>query len=523
MAAKNVTSVKVRMYRHGFGDCFLLSYFRKTKRVFTMLIDCGIKFNTKSDDVPVKDVIKDLRKELTPEGGSAPHLDVLVATHEHWDHISFFHPKRFDDFFADFEVGQIWLAWTENPKDKEAKEINSRLRDGAAALQFAATQLHGIDETERELAGDLSFRDDVSKARRHMAESLDDIMGFYGVTAAKKVSKSGIKYKPNGKISSLTEQAMERIIDLSNDGKNIHYFDPGTTVDGALLPPGINVYVLGPPRSSLLNKSNPSRGAKHETYLNLDRTGFAGFMEANLALAAAEFDKAAVDTCAPFAPEIGVDRSTVADAAANHPSDAAISFLQNTYFHDDERYRTIEHTWLDAAGQFALQLDGAINNTSLVLAIEIADSGKVLLFPGDAQVGSWLSWHDHEWEVPHDPGKNIDVTELMKRTVLYKVSHHGSHNATIKDKGLELMTSPDLVAMIPEKEDSYNGILYQELMDRLHEMCKGRVIVSADSEHPPGKLNTVLPAGLTSSEWDQFKGNLKVEAAFVDYTVEPHP
>jgi len=38
----------------------------------------------------------------------------------------------------------------------------------------------------------------------------------------------------------------------------------------------------------------------------------------------------------------------------------------------------------------ALQLDNDTNNTSVALAIEFTDSGKVLLFPADAQVGSWL-------------------------------------------------------------------------------------------------------------------------------------
>ena len=52
---KPVNSVKVRMYRHGFGDCFLLSFYRDKDRVFTMLIDCGIKHNTKSEDVPIEE------------------------------------------------------------------------------------------------------------------------------------------------------------------------------------------------------------------------------------------------------------------------------------------------------------------------------------------------------------------------------------------------------------------------------------------------------------------------------------
>src|SRR5205085_6914038 len=56
-------------------------------------------------------------------------------------------------------------------------------------------------------------------------------------------------------------------------------------------------------------------------------------------------------------------------------------------------WRRIDDNWLGAANNLALQLDADTNNTSLALAIELSPGGKVLLFPGDAQVGSWLSWH----------------------------------------------------------------------------------------------------------------------------------
>ena len=147
--SSSVSSVKVRMYRQGFGDCFLVSFFQGTEVVFTMLIDCGIKLNTKSVEVPIEKVIADLKATLTPPGGTKPKLDVLVATHEHWDHIAFFHPTRFADFFADFEIGQVWLAWTEDPDDKEAVTINARLRDGAAALHVAATKLQAAEKERR--------------------------------------------------------------------------------------------------------------------------------------------------------------------------------------------------------------------------------------------------------------------------------------------------------------------------------------------------------------------------------------
>jgi hypothetical protein len=82
------------------------------------------------------------------------------------------------------------------------------------------------------------------------------------------------------------------------------------------------------------------------------------------------------------------------------------------------------------------------------------NTGRVLLFPGDAQVGNWESWHDGDWTEENglDKGKKITARDLLSRTVLYKVGHHGSHNATLREKGLEMMTSPELVAMIPVDE-----------------------------------------------------------------------
>jgi hypothetical protein len=38
--------------------------------------------------------------------------------------------------------------------------------------------------------------------------------------------------------------------------------------------------------------------------------------------------------------------------------------------------------------------------------------------------------------------------DLLARTVFYKVGHHGSHNATLREKGLEMMTKLR-IAVIP--------------------------------------------------------------------------
>jgi hypothetical protein len=518
MAKKNnVDSVKVKMYRHGFGDCFLLSFCRDETCVFTMLIDCGIKFNTKSDTVPIENVIEDIKTTLAHTEGDKPFLDVLVATHEHWDHISYFHPTRGDnkDYFAGFEIGETWLAWTENPEDKEAKTINSRLRDGVAALTFAAEKLKTTEKMEVNQSASLHFGGKVANARVKFNHAIDDVMGFYGARSTKKVSERGIRYKKNGKISSLTQEAMENILKLGK-GNGIKYLSPGTMVDKQSLPPGVNIYVLAPPSSRMINKSNPSRGDAHETYLSIDRFGMSSFIDGALAVGAAGNKTEYADNSSPFGPKEGI----TAKAAKSD------DFFKKTYFSASEDYRKIENTWLDITGQFALQLDGAINNTSLVLAIELAESGKVLLFTGDAQVGSWLSWHDYKWTVvdenksdSQNNTKTVTAEDLLNNTVLYKVSHHGSHNATVKAKGLEMMTHPELVAMIPEKEDSYHGILYQPLLHRLNQLCKGRVLISADVNFPPEKLFENRPPELSSVEWGSFKENLVVERTHIEFTV----
>lgn len=119
------------------------------------------------------------------------------------------------------------------------------------------------------------------------------------------------------------------------------------------------------------------------------------------------------------------------------------------YRNNVNKWKTIDHDWLEQASRLALYLDTYTNNSSLVLAIELVKSGKVLLFAADAQTGNWLSWFDVKFE-----NEQVSTDYLLANTVFYKVGHHGSHNATLV-KGLESMTHKDLIAMIPvDKTDS---------------------------------------------------------------------
>ena len=55
------------MYRHGFGDCFLLRFYAGTSLQYKMLIDCGLKLNDKVDGVTLANVADDIRKPLGDE------------------------------------------------------------------------------------------------------------------------------------------------------------------------------------------------------------------------------------------------------------------------------------------------------------------------------------------------------------------------------------------------------------------------------------------------------------------------
>ncbi|MEY3443435.1 MAG: hypothetical protein RLZZ519_1716 [Bacteroidota bacterium] len=503
---KTVDSIKVRMYRHGFGDCFLVSFMAEGSRCFSMLIDCGLKKNAANGNSLINEVVTDLKRELVHEGSLEPRLDVLVITHEHWDHLSAFLPTEDINHFKDFKIGQVWLPWTENPEDEEAVQINSRLRKGAVALGLGAAKLAKVEEEESELMARFGGGAAIAKGRSDFHQQLNEVLGFYGFSV-KEVSENEIRFDPDGKVSIESQRAMENVIELGKSSNGILYLAPGSEVNGAGLPSGIKVHVLGPPRNSLIHKSNPSAGQNKETYFGFENGGLTGMVDGLLSMGLDNPNPTAPDPSRPFKQGRGM---TVNEASQD-------SFFQQHYFNPEEKHRRIENSWLNVVGQFALQLDSATNNTSLVLAIELEKSGKILLFPGDAQVGSWLSWHAYEW---NSQGSQKRTTqELLERTVLYKVSHHGSHNATVKEKGLEMMTHPDLVAMIPEKEKSYNGILHQPLMEELDRRCKGRVIVSADIQYPPEDLLTRKPNGLSEEDWENWKRDLHVQGNYVEYTV----
>jgi hypothetical protein len=172
------------------------------------------------------------------------------------------------------------------------------------------------------------------------------------------------------------------------------------------------------------------------------------------------------------------------------PDDKLMKPAMDSYRNPGAKWRRIDYDWLHGAADLALQLDNMTNNTSLALAIERIEDGKVFLFPADAQQGNWLSWHDPamKWTVKAGQGtREVTAADLLNRTVFYKVGHHASHNATAKAKDLELMQKTDeLIAFIPVDravalKKSPPGswrMPARPLYLRLLQQCQGRVLRS---------------------------------------------
>jgi hypothetical protein len=191
----------------------------------------------------------------------------------------------------------------------------------------------------------------------------------------------------------------------------------------------------------------------------------------------------------------------------------AYPLLSKTYGAAGEKWRRIDQDWLNTASQIALWMDSSTNNTSLVLAFEVLPSRKVLLFPADAQMGNWLSWPAVQFP---DPDSQVTADDLLDRTVVYKVGHHGSHNATLRRDGLEKMTSDDLIALIPVNRESVEkkkwAMPFPPMYRALRKACQGRII-RADE----GIMEKL--AATPAAVWKRFTESVTTDPVYIDCVI----
>ncbi|HJW26513.1 MAG TPA: MBL fold metallo-hydrolase [Rhodocyclaceae bacterium] len=435
--------VRVRMYRQGIGDAFLLSFYTGPEPRH-ILIDCGMLTGTPDARQWAEDICGDIARETA--GG---RLDAIVGTHPHWDHLSGFWDAR--ESFDKLAKNEVWLAWSENPRDSFAAE-HRRQR---------SLQLDGAQEAVRRLAAS------PDPAASFQAAMVGGVLAFQGPEIP-GVAKRG------------TDAALDALRALVPEPR---YWLPGDLITRDWLP-GVRIYVLGPPRDEKLLAKLLGRKGSEMYGLGTDSGFFAALLGQGPGGQPPADALGQMELACPFDGQLRWPRTE-----PGCPPAAALAEVEGRYGDPADDWRTIDDAWLHGADQLSLLLDNAVNNLSLVLAFELVDTGEVLLFPGDAQVGNWLSWSGLSWAVEERAGQDRTVTaaDLLARTVFYKVGHHGSHNATLMEGGLEAMTHPDLVAAIPVKEAfaEQKGweMPAQVLYRRLLEKTRGRII-RADGSGP---------------------------------------
>ena len=242
------SGVKVRMYRMGLGDCFLLAFPRESGP-FYMLIDCGVLIGTPDATEKMKSVVADIL------ASTGKRIDVLVATHQHWDHLSGFEQAK--ELFDDLEIEEVWVAWTEAPDHPLAKRLRARRETAIRALHAAERSLRLAAETETAaaVAERTPAAQERAKASVRKADSLESVLEFFGMLGA------------DGRPSAI-QRAQQYVLDK---GKPPRYRTPGEPP--LPLPGKARAFVLGPPLDEkLLLRSDPSRRASevYEKQLGLD-------------------------------------------------------------------------------------------------------------------------------------------------------------------------------------------------------------------------------------------------------------
>jgi len=489
----------VRMYRVGHGDCFLIALAgESSEKPAYVLIDCGYKPGSPGLLAqPTK--IKEIGAHIIAT--TAGFVDVAIVTHEHQDHVNGLTSGN----FPGLRVGKVWFAWTESPTDDVANQLRKKFKD----------RLLGMIDTRANLLR-LGMNDAAANLDVYLESELGEAAeGFNGVQCLPAVGKD-----PSASANKL---AMKFLRDCAQ-GDPAYIYPHGTVlaVPGAK---SARAFALGPPHD--IDKIDDLNPVGDETFgdddhaLGASAGGGAGgtskaspFSRRHLIPLDQAFTDPSVGTF--FSQHYGAENGVVPET-------------------DDGKEIPPNATWRrmtadDAAdaGALALAMNNATNNASLVLAFELSKGGKVLLFAGDAQAGNWRSWSEAKFD---DGGTEVTADDLLGRTVLYKVGHHGSHNATMKGKAgsreasLAMIAqgkySTEFVAMITAVEawahqkpkPDWNHPL-PAIKQALLEKAGGRVL-QTDSNLPTN------PFGAGAAGWQAFLSRVSETSLYFDLMIDP--
>lgn len=360
-------NIRIRMYRIGFGDFFLMTVPGENGPAH-ILIDCGVhaaNINT------IDECVQDMKKE------TGNRLALVILTHYHADHMSGFATNS--DDFANFEVGAVWITNRLDPANADASKFMAQLSSVAEQLKMQ-----------------LGARGDDAGIEAH--RKVENALGVTGEDGgggsnakALRLLQSGFKNKPP-----------------------VYYYQGG---DAPTLPDElkgmITAEILGP---SPKDSGGEFAASDNKTEQYLAALGDKGVPDARRVR---PFDKKKWAATAAEYPANTFDEfdSGLIDRTRKPRGDGASEL--------ESKLAGMEPDELAAAAD---KLDGTLNNQSLVVLFTC--KGKKLLFVGDAQWGNWAYWLYGKAVTGSDPGISARAKEILGSIDFYKVGHHGSTNAT---------------------------------------------------------------------------------------------
>jgi len=208
---KKPTSVTIRSYQVGFGDCFLVSFNYGEDATASrrhVLIDFGSTSLPKQGGFSLDSVAKDIKEKA---GGK---LAAVVATHRHRDHLSGFGGET-GRLIADLNPDVVLQPWTEHPKAQPGATSPPAALEGAKGFVGALAAMH-----------------DVARF------SLQEIAAL----RAPKTVKEQIAFLGEDNLANL--DAVKTLMNMGGDHVYAYY---GSKSGLEKVLPGVKVHVLGPP------------------------------------------------------------------------------------------------------------------------------------------------------------------------------------------------------------------------------------------------------------------------------------
>ena len=453
--SSKVDKVKIRMYRGGTGDFFILQFTSKGKLTFQMMIDCGCIDASRQHFI---DRVSDLKAYTKGK------IDLLVVTHEHADHINGF--MYASEIFKDITFKKVWFSWTEDDEDEFANNLRKNYSELDKAVRLATSRLTALADTkyfDKVYAAE-GNRDEIIEGKKRYIDSM---------SALNDLNMAGALGAKTGKPKPTMVELMKEYNVITKD-TIVEFLHPGDVKSRLPGAAGIRFYILGPPRDTDLLDLEHSEDGNYEKREKKSKVDFA--LISSLAASAAQGSTSQL----PFESEY--ERTGSPDTSA-----------MKSYYDNSGDWRKIDHDWLFSAGALAMRYEASINNTSLAMAIQFEDSERVLLFPGDAEMGNWQSWHNNlSWPVKIDGKivkKNMDY--LLEKTVFYKVGHHISQNGTAKKLGSEKMTNEDLTVMATLDFRKIRGNWLSTMPSDL--LCEELIRKSEGKFYFSGERNKIMP------------------------------